>query len=63
MALSRLRTKRLLQIAQSPNCWHKAFYSQYCELIREGYIKWFLGTAFLTPSGSAYLKELENDHG
>lgn len=61
MVLSKLRKKRLLLIAQSPNCWHKAFYSQYCVLIREGYVGWVLGMAFLTNKGRAYLEELKNE--
>lgn len=55
-----LRTKRLLLIAQSPNCWHKRWYSQYLPLIYDGYVYWTLGTAFLTVKGKRYLEELQN---
>jgi hypothetical protein len=53
--MTNLRKKRLLLLATAPK-WHKRFYSQYCVLMRDGFVKWCLGTAFLTEEGK---KELD----
>ena len=52
-----LRKKRLLLIAQTASCDHKYWYPQYLELQAEGYIRWVMGTAFLTTLGMQKLKE------
>jgi len=54
-----LRRKRLLILA-SGSAWHKCFYSQYCQLINEGLIRWVIGTAFLTELGKEKLEELQS---
>tara|TARA_R110001632_G_scaffold229936_1_gene366824 strand:+ start:161 stop:331 length:171 start_codon:yes stop_codon:yes gene_type:complete len=52
-----LRKKRLLWLASKPHN-HKAYYSQYYELINEGLVVWALGHAYLTDKGKNYLKGL-----
>lgn len=54
-----LRKKRLLLIATTPYCDHKAWYSQYCQLMAEGLVGWTMGTAWLTDKGKATLEELK----
>lgn len=49
-----LRKKRLLKLATG-GADHKKYYSQYCELMREGLVHWCLGMAFLTPQGKECL--------
>lgn len=56
-----LRKKRLLLLATGAK-WHKRFYRQYCELMRDGLVEWILGTAFLTKKGEKELKRLM-EHG
>jgi hypothetical protein len=60
--MNELREKRLLLLATTPNAWHKAFYSQYCHLMRRGLVGWTLGMAYLTPDGEKRLKELTNEN-
>jgi len=57
--LTRLRKKRLLLLARDGGD-HKRWYSQYCELIKEGLITWQIGIAFLTDEGAIELYEMEN---
>lgn len=49
-----LRKWRLLILATKP-MWHQRFYSQYCELMKEGLVGWALGTAYLKPAGMMWL--------
>jgi hypothetical protein len=58
--MNELREKRLLLLATTPNAWHKAFYSQYCHLMRRGLVRGDddEGPAFLTPEGEKRLEEL-----
>jgi hypothetical protein len=49
------RKLRLLLLATSASCNHKRWYSQYCQLNREGLTDWALGTAFLTKKGEQEL--------
>ena len=58
IAMTPLRERRLLAMAMTPGHNHKAFYSQYCYLIERGYVRWTLGTAFLTAEGEKRLVEL-----
>jgi len=53
--LSPLRTRRRLQMAEHPGFHHKAFYSQYCRLIEEGWVGWVIGMAYLKPDGQQHL--------
>lgn len=55
--MTRLRRKRLLLLAKYGGD-HKRWYSQYCELMREGLVKWMLGMAFLTDDGAIELYEM-----
>jgi len=57
--LTRLRKKRLLLLARDGGD-HKRWYSQYCELMKEGLITWQIGSAFLTDEGAIELYEMEN---
>lgn len=54
-----LRRKRLLLLAQTANADHKRWYSQYCELSREGLTRWTLGFAWLTDKGRKALEEMK----
>jgi hypothetical protein len=56
--MSPLRKKRLLILAQYGGGDHKRFYSQYCQLMSEGLVRWVIGMAFITPKGSDVLKRL-----
>jgi hypothetical protein len=58
--ISRLRKKRLLYLARHGGD-HKRWYSQYCELIKQGLVTWTLGMAFLTDDGAIELYELERE--
>ena len=53
-----LRRKRLLLLATSSNCWHKAFYHLYYPLIKEGLVHWTIGSASLTDEGVLELNKL-----
>ena len=58
--MTRLRKKRLLLLARhGGNCSH--WYSQYCELIKQGLVSWTLGMAFLTDEGAIELYEMEKE--
>jgi len=58
--MTRLRKKRLLLLARHGGD-HKRWYSQYCELINQGLVKWALGAAFLTDDGAIELFEMETE--
>ena len=56
--ISKLRTKRLLQVAAGMgDC--KRFYHQYIYLVRAGFVVWALGHAYLTLEGVNELDRLE----
>jgi hypothetical protein len=52
-----LRRKRLLILATGA-AWHKRFYSQYYWLVREGLVRWTMGTAWLTEDGEEELTRI-----
>jgi hypothetical protein len=56
--LTRLRKKRLLLLSKYGGD-HKRWYSQYCELMKEGLVNWMLGSAILTIEGQIELYEME----
>lgn len=37
---------------------HQRWYSQYCELMKDGLVNWTLGHAFITDDGAIELYEL-----
>jgi hypothetical protein len=41
--------------------WHKAFYSQYHPLIKEGLVRWTIGSASLTEEGVEELTRLKDN--
>lgn len=55
--MTELRKKRLLLLAAG-HADHKAWYSSYCELSRQGLTGWILGTAYLLPEGEKELQRL-----
>ena len=55
--MTRLRRKRLLLLAKHGGD-HKRWYGQYCELMKEGLVKWMIGTAILTDEGAIELYEM-----
>jgi hypothetical protein len=55
--MSLLRERRLLQLAKLP-ANHKALYSQYYHLQREGLTGWQIGTAYILPAGEERLAAL-----
>jgi len=59
--LSPLRERRLLQMAWSPRYDHKRHYGEYCFLMWKGFVRWHLGTAFLTEAGATRLYELMSE--
>ena len=61
VALSPLRERRLLQMAQNTSGNHKQHYGEYCFLIYQGYVEWSLGTAFLSEAGKERLTLLLGD--
>jgi hypothetical protein len=55
--VTRLRKKRLLILAgRAIN--HKQYYSQYCQLIKEGLVDWNIGFASLTRKGQVELNTM-----
>ena len=58
IALSPLRTRRLLWMAKTCKGNHKQHYAEFLFLIYQGLAMWSLGTAFLTPAGEDRLTEL-----
>lgn len=55
-----LRKYRLLLLAKHGGD-HKAWYSKYCILMREGLVTWALGMAFITDKGKEEFEKLHKE--
>lgn len=61
LKITPLRRKRLLLLAKKAGGNHKAYYSQFCVLNREGLTGWAFGMAYLTEKGEKELDVLQRD--